>query len=318
MSTNPLSVLAAAHWSLARGRDERAALGWAAVWLVAPLACCVLLTGCAPESQPTSRQAPEPAQPAGPEGPDPRSDPEAITVAERMLEAIGGWQAWERTRYLRFGFVVEQEGERAAVSPQHLWDRWTSDYRLEGGRRIDGRPSQGLVLLNLDSHEGSAYTRSGSGDWVAVSENAVAAWLDWAHGRFINDTYWLLMPYKLQDKGVILKAAPSETIDGVEYNVVHLSFDKVGRTPGDQYWAFIDPKTWLMARWGYVLQGTEPPRTEWAWTEWEPYGRLMLSRTKVLQDPQRQVRIIFDPLAVLESLDPAVFSNPAVPMPNQP
>jgi hypothetical protein len=42
----------------------------------------------------------------------------------------------------------------------------------------------------------------------------------------------------------------------------------------------------------------------------------MLSRTKVLQDPQRQMRIIFEPLAVLESVDEEIFSNPDLPLPS--
>ena len=191
-------------------RGERAAPGWAAVMLAAPLAFVVPLTGCAETVQPAASEGSEEAQPAGPEGPEPGSDPEAIEAAKRTLEAMGGWQAYERTRYLRFGFVVE--GNDSRDSYQHLWDRWTSSYRVEGSRWIDGR---------------------------------------------------------------------------------------------------------LVDRWGYVLQGTEPPRTEWTWTDWENYGLLTLSRTKVLQGQESSMRIAFDPLAALESVDSTAFSNPAVSMPGQ-
>ena len=297
---------------LVSARGERAALGWAAVMLVAPLACLGALTGCAETVQPAASESSEEAQP---EGPEPGSDPAAIEVARRTLEAMGGWQAYERTRYLRFGFVVERGDSRDEY--QHVWDRWTSSYRVEGDRTIDDREVAGLVLLNLEDRTGSAYIRGADGGWVAVDADDTAAWLDWGHARFTNDTYWLLMPYKLQDRGVILEMADPETVDGVEYDVLHLSFDNVGRTPGDQYWVFINPRTSLVERWGYVLQGTEPPRTEWVWTDWASYGPLTLSRTKVLQDPEESMRIVFEPLAALESVDAAVFSNPAVAMPGQ-
>jgi len=301
---------------LASARDERAAPGWAAVMLVASLAGSMLMGGCANPQPPASETSPAEAPAPGPEGPERRSDAAAVTVAQRMLEAMGGWEAWQETRYLRFGFVVERDGERPGVSPQHLWDRWSGDYRVDGTRRVDDVETMGVVLLNLQSMQGNAYTQDSTGNWLTVDDDELAGWLDWAHGRFTNDTYWLLMPYKLQDPGVILESSVSETIDEVEYRVLHASFDSVGRTPGDQYWAFIHPDTWLMERWGYVLEGQEPPRVEWAWTEWGPYGHLMLSRTKVLQDPQRQMRIIFEPLAVLESVDAEIFSTPSLPLPN--
>lgn len=302
--------------NLASERGERAALGWAAVWLVAPLACIGFTAGCtAPDQPPAASEAKE-QEPSGPEGPAPGSDPAAIAIAQRMIESMGGWEAWERTRYLRFGFVVERDGERPPISPQHLWDRWTSDYRVEGVRQIEEEPVEGSVLFNLHTREGTAYVHGDEEGWVEVNAETAGGWLEWAYGRFVNDTYWLLMPYKLQDAGVTLRVAASETIDELEYQVVHLSFENVGLTPGDQYWAFIHPETRLMERWAYVLEGQEPPRTEWAWTEWGPYGRLMLSRVKVMQDPQRQMRIIFDPLAVLDSVDVAIFGNPALPMPN--
>ncbi len=301
---------------IASARGERAAPGWAAVMLVTTLAGSMLMGGCANPQPPTGDSSPAEAQPPGPEGPETRSDAAAVTVAQRMLEAMGGWDAWQETRYLRFGFVVERDGERPTVSPQHLWDRWTGDYRVEGIRQVDDEETMGVVLFNVQSMQGVAYTRDSQGNWLTVDDDEQAGWLDWAHGRFINDTYWLLMPYKLQDPGVILESSVSETIDEVEYRVLHLSFESVGLTPGDQYWSFIHPDTWLMERWGYVLEGQEPPRVEWAWTEWGPYGHLMLSRTKVLQDPQRQMRIIFEPLAVLESVDAEIFSTPSLPLPN--
>ncbi len=45
-----------------------------------------------------------------------------------------------------------------------------------------------------------------------------------------------------------------ETIDGVVYDKLKLTFGKVGLTPGDTYWAYINRQTKLMDRWAYFLE----------------------------------------------------------------
>ena len=64
--------------------------------------------------------------------------------------------------------------------------------------------------------------------------------LDRAYGRFINDTYWLLMPAKMQDPGVNLASEGEAAKDGKTYDVVRLTFGEgVGLTPQDTYWAYV-------------------------------------------------------------------------------
>lgn len=73
-----------------------------------------------------------------------------------------------------------------------------------------------------------------------------------AFQRWTNDTYWLLMPLKLHDGGLILERKPDETRDGKTWNVLHMSFQSVGLTPGDQYNLYIDPETHQVRSWDYM------------------------------------------------------------------
>ena len=50
----------------------------------------------------------------------------ASALAARTVESMGGAEAWEATRYLRFNFF----GARL-----HHWDRYSGHHRLEGGPR---------------------------------------------------------------------------------------------------------------------------------------------------------------------------------------
>ena len=63
------------------------------------------------------------ASPAPPVFDPAKSDPQAIAIADLVMAALGGQQAWEQTRFLYFAFDVERDSKRVAHRT-HLWDRW--------------------------------------------------------------------------------------------------------------------------------------------------------------------------------------------------
>ncbi|MEM9555393.1 MAG: hypothetical protein AAGC60_14145 [Acidobacteriota bacterium] len=223
----------------------------------------------------------------------PHRDARAVEIAERSRDAMGG-AALEATRFLRFNFF----GART-----HHWDRSTGRHRLEGTSR-DGQSY--VVVQDLDDRTGHVWI-----DGEAADEATTAEWLERAHGAWINDTYWLLMPAKLLDPGVHLVAEGREEIDGKSYDKVKLTFDQVGLTPGDTYWAWFDTETGLMHQWAYHLQSWEAERepTRWLWLDWQPYGDVVLSSVRRMVDDGSE-RMLSD-IAVFEHLDDALFTDPA-------
>src|SRR5215218_3731277 len=132
--------------------------------------------------------------------------PSASDVANQVMQALGGKEAWDSTHYLRFSFA----GRRT-----HHWDKWTGRHRLEG-QTPEGQKY--VVLHNINTHQGE--------DWIdgkKAEGDAAKEWLDRAYGAWVNDTYWLLMPYKLQDPGVNLTYEGTEQLDGNTYDKLHLS-----------------------------------------------------------------------------------------------
>lgn len=220
-------------------------------------------------------------------------DPKAVKIAEATLEAMGGRQAWENTRYLRFEFF----GFRL-----HHWDRYTGQHRLEGKTR-DGNSY--VVLHNIQTREGQAWL-----DGEPLAGEDLEQWLERAYGAWINDAYWLIMPYKLQDPGVALYYEGEETLDGKVYDKLLLKFNRVGLTPGDRYWAWINRETGLMDRWGYHLQGWEADReiTQWKWLDWERHGQILLAPRRVQVGDDREAML--GKLAVFDSLPETVFTAP--------
>ncbi|RMF56260.1 MAG: hypothetical protein D6748_13930, partial [Calditrichaeota bacterium] len=139
------------------------------------------------------------------------SDPRAIEIADRVMQALGGRDAWDNTRYLQWRFF----GRRL-----HIWDKWTGRLRLESGDL--------LILMNINTRTGKVWKE---GEAI-THPDSLQKYLDFGYKAWINDSYWLLMPYKLKDTGVTLRyAGEAKTEDGRIADILHLTFKDVGVTP---------------------------------------------------------------------------------------
>jgi hypothetical protein len=232
-------------------------------------------------------------------------DAKAGAIADAVLKAGGGEAGLAATRYLRFTFAVEKDGAVRA-SRTHYWDRVQNRHRVEWTEK-DGKSA--ICVEYLDNHEGVCTV----GD-QALFENDAKPYLETAYAMWINDTYWLMMPYKMKDPGVHLKYDGESKEGGKVYDKLLLTFDKVGLTPKDRYWAYVNRQTHRMDKWAYVLQndkgepGTDQP-TMWMWNRWSKYGGVMLSSEKVSPDGKK--KILFKEMAAFNDLPDAVFSTTA-------
>lgn len=225
--------------------------------------------------------------------PEAVTDPRAAEVAERVAAALGGAAAWQAAGVIRFAFA----GRR-----RHVWDRAHDRHRVEG--TTEGGETY-VVVHDLASREGRAWV-----DGEPVTGEQLVEMLDDAWAAWVNDTYWLVMPYKLRDPGVTLSWEGEEELDGRPHDRLALSFAGVGLTPGDRYWAWIDRESGLMSRWGYVLQhqpaDAEP--TLWDWRGWRGYGGIMLSPERILVGGDRTLELA--PIEVLDRVPEALFEAP--------
>lgn len=239
----------------------------------------------------TSQVASPAERAASPQGD--ASDAKAVELAAKVMESLGGEENWNNTRFIRFTFIKRRT---------HYWDKWNGRHRLEGENR-EGKPY--LVLHNINSHEGRAFL-----DGEELQGEARDAMLKDAYAAWVNDTYWLLMPYKMRDPGVTLKYDGEEEIDGRMYDKVVLTFQSVGLTPGDRYWAYINRRTMMMDRWAYRLESmpTDAAPVAWDWQGWSKHGNIMLAPMRHMVGKDTQLPL--DDIAVYESLPDSVFDSP--------
>jgi hypothetical protein len=233
-------------------------------------------------------------------------DARAAAVGKELIAALGGEAAWEKARLFRFDFLVLREGKEASRF-RHAWDRYTGDYRLQGTDKT-GAPY--TVHLNVNTREGRVFVNG------RPAEGADAdALLKSAYARFINDSYWLLAPWKIFDPGVVLaydgeKPCPGELPGGAVCDVLRLSFgENVGLTPKDLYWLWITRDGRRMVQWQYVLGGAQEPPTTALWRDWQSFQGVSLALEKEILG--RPVVIGFENVSVSATTDPALFTPPA-------
>lgn len=218
------------------------------------------------------------------------ADEKAQKIADAMMESLGGRDRWDRARFIHFTFL--RQGRRLEIT----WDRYDGRYRLEATNDA-GVPF--TVVMNLQTRQGKAALDGRPLEGAELSEYLNRAARMWA-----GETYWLLMPYKLRDPGVVLTYEGEETVGGVVYDKLHLSFDKVGFTPGDQFTAYVNRDTHLMDRWRFKLEsGFEG---DFRWSNWERFGGILLATERTGANGEK---INFENIIVTNSLPEEVFTS---------
>lgn len=258
-----------------------------------PLAAAVLAAlACGKGGDaPAAPAAPVPSDPAAHVHVSPDSDPRAIEIAQATVAKMGGWDNWDHTRYISYNFF----GGR-----RHYWDRYTGDIRIEGDFGREEPKVHRVFLMNVNTGKGRVWA---DGQEVTDPEK-LAELLKQGKSIWINDSYWVAMPYKLLDPGVTLKYEGERAMeDGRQADVLGLTFSGVGDTPDNRYDVFVARDSGLVEQWSYYDKaGETEPRFTLPWKGWEKFGNIMLATGRG-RDADWNI-------AVHDSLPPSVFSDP--------
>ena len=190
-----------------------------------------------------------------------RSDAEAVKIAQATIEAMGGWEGWEQARYLRWDFF----GGR-----HHWWDRYTGRVRIEAY----GGEIKRLWLMNAGTGEGR-YFEDGTEvrDPLQLDEA-----LEKGRKIWINDSYWLVMPFKILDPGVTLRYLGEKSLpDKTVADVLELTFAEVGVTPDNKYELFVSRDSGLIEQWVFFETADAEASFSRPWLGWEKFGPILLS-----------------------------------------
>jgi plasmid maintenance system killer protein len=188
------------------------------------------------------------------------SDQKAIAIADEVMAAMGGRQAWDDTRYFHWNFF----GSR------------TLDWDKQLGRvRIDSEKDRFRAIINLHDNTGKI-EKNGQ---LLTHPDSITFYLQKAKSIWINDSYWLVMPFKLKDSGVTLKyVGERNTKEGQSADVLSLTFKGVGDTPDNKYEVYVDKQSRLITQWDFFVEsGDQEPRFSTPWANYQKYGKILLS-----------------------------------------
>ncbi len=235
------------------------------------------LAACAPKTAPSQTKTAAHASTAG-------SDAKAAAIADEVMQAMGGAQAWEDTRYISWNFFNRRK---------LLWDKQAGICRIEWL----SRPLK--ILVNLNNNTGKVSL----GGVEQTSPDSLSKYLDIGKKVWINDSYWLVMPFKLKDPGVTLKyLGDAKTEAGEESDLLQMTFSGVGVTPENKYHVWVDKKSRLIVQWAYFEKfSDEKPAIVNPWGKYKRCGKILLS-------PDRGSRGSLEPLEVLETVPEGMWS----------
>lgn len=198
-----------------------------------------------------------------PENSPGKSDPKAVRIAAEVIRAMGGQKAWNDVHYLSWNFF----GRRKLV-----WDKWKNIVR------IDWLSTSRQVQVDLLN--GTGYVELNG--VPQTNPDTLSKYLEIGKKVWINDSYWLIMPFKLLDPGVVLKYAGREVMpDSNKADILELTFDNVGVTPQNKYRVWVDVKTKMVLKWAYYAKNTDKtPKIVNTWDDYRRYGNILLSGSR--------------------------------------
>ena len=213
------------------------------------------------------------------------SDPKAIDIADEVMQAMGGRKNWDNERYFTWNFF----GVRTL-----WWDK------LEGDVRIQMHNSDSTkILININNGAGRVFLNGRE----SSHPDSLSKYLKRGKGIWINDAYWLFMPFKLKDSGVTLKyIGEGTTQTGIESTILQLTFENVGNTPQNKYHIWVDKSDNLIKQWAFYRENNmDEPNFITPWVGYEKYGSLLLAGDR----GQRKISDIDVP----EYMHPSVFTE---------
>jgi len=166
----------------------------------------------------------------------------------RGVAMASGLTTWPHVSTLSFTFAVRQGGD-LKLSRSHTWNVKAGTDTVSSGERST------TIDVNKPDMDDPAQAE------------AFKAWT--------NDSYWLLAPLKLFDGGVTRQYLGRREVAGKTYEVLQLSFQGVGMTPGDRYNLYVDPFTSLIAYWDYMPNADTTMLA--SWEQYRHTGGLKLS-----------------------------------------
>ncbi|MCX2741969.1 DUF6503 family protein [Pontibacter anaerobius] len=210
----------------------------------------------------------------------------AKAIAQEVMKNMGGEKGWNDTRYLAWTFRDQYQ----------VWDKQQNRFRWEQDSLV--------AIINTETKDGKVYV---DGKELQDPEEKREL-LERAHALWINNSYWLVMPFKLQDPGVhLVYVGEDKTMDGAQAHVLEMTFEEVGLTPQNKYKLWVDEEQGLITQWAYFKNnGDAEPGFTRRWGNYKDFGSIKLASDR--SNPESD--FVISHIAAPAQVPDKVFNSP--------
>jgi len=214
------------------------------------------------------------------------SDEKAVEIADAVMKSMGGRTAWDNMKTLSWNFF----GARKLI-----WDK------PSGNVKIDVLNSPDSIKISLNLNDTTKMSLEMKGEKVNHPDS-LSKFRRFGNSVWINDAYWVVMPFKLKDSGVTLNYIREDTtLVGESAHVLQLTFAGVGDTPQNKYEIYVSKERSLVAQWAYFRDtNQEQANFNLPWDDYKDYNGLLLATERGNRD--------ITELKVTDAPGPGVFS----------
>lgn len=173
----------------------------------------------------------------------------ATELIQKMEVAVGSWnKLWEQKDVqFDYDYNYPQQGkrdvsqERYIFEGEHSWAKYTQ-------HEINVMPGESGVVVQACVNNVASCMKDG----VKVTDPQVIGSTDFLRRA---NYFWFTMMFKLNNPGTIHEYLGTETVEGVVYNKVKVSYEsnKTGKDVNDAYILFLNPETDLVDQFYFSL-----------------------------------------------------------------
>lgn len=171
----------------------------------------------------------------------------AEALVARMVDTVGSMSDLHGLRDVEYTYVYRTPDGKTDLSVErHLFDGHLSwgRYPIHEAFAMPGAPGEVVMGTGRD------------GPWLVVNGQRITDTKKVGTAAFLRPTnfYWFAMFQKLQDPGVQLALMSPQTVDGVRYARVKMTFAPQGDKRTDDYILYFNPDTGLVDQFLFTVR----------------------------------------------------------------
>jgi len=198
-----------------------------------------------------------------------KSDDKALDLIREVVESVGGVDNLRAKKDVEYVYVVKGKSGKMDISVEkYIFDGELSrgEYYVHENNVLPDK--KGEVVEGYD----------GKSSWTTLNGKELFDADAKKRADFIRKTnyYWFTMMFKLLDPGTNHQYIGIRNVDGINYQIVKMTFDQGTGDASDTYLLYINPDTHLIDRFLFTVMDFNVTQPNLMIVNYRKYGNILL------------------------------------------